>query len=40
MRLRRLLVVMLAMLALAGCATTPASINTMDAVLILEKKPT
>jgi len=32
--------VMLAALALASCATTPVSINTVDAVLVLDKKPT
>ena len=29
-----------AALAFAGCATNPVSIDTMDAVLLLDKKPT
>ena len=31
---------LLAALALAGCATHPVSIDTMDAKLVLDKKPT
>lgn len=38
--MRLMLPALLAAVALAGCATKPLSIETLDAVLVLDKKPT
>lgn len=38
--MRRASLALLTALAFAGCATNPVSIDTMDAVLVLNKKPT